>query len=86
MNDISTALAAIEAAGATGTGNLLDQYRSIRPHLAELVSALKAEGGDQARIGTVMENLLMGADSVASGSPDAAPAVSDAEGNAANAI
>jgi len=86
MNEISNALDAIEGAGATGSGNLLDQYRAVRPHLADLSAALKAEGGDHARVGAVLENLLMGADAVASGSPDAAPHISEAAGMSATNI
>jgi hypothetical protein len=70
MNEqITRALDKIEGAGSAPSGNLVDTYQSIRPHLHDLVTALNAEGGDLGRVGAVLENLLAGADSVASGAP-----------------
>lgn len=66
MEDVEKALDAIEGVGATGSGELLDMYRAVRPHLAELVAALKAQGDTPARVGAVIENILAGADSIAS--------------------
>lgn len=70
MDEIKKALDAIEGVGATGSGELLDTYRAVRPHLEQLINALQAEGGDHARVASVIENLVAGADSIAStGSP-----------------
>jgi hypothetical protein len=82
MNEqITRALDKIEGAGSAPTGDLLDTYKSIRPHLHDLVTALNAEGGDLGRVGVVLENLLAGADSLASGAPvggNTGPSTSDA--------
>lgn len=82
MNEqITQALSAIEQAGAAPSGELLDTYQGIRPHLRQLVEGLSAQGGDFARLATVLENLLAGADSVASGAPatsSTSPSTSDA--------
>ena len=66
MDDVTKALDAIEGVGATGSGNLLDMYKAVRPHLTELVNALQAQGDTQARVASVIENLVAGADSIAS--------------------
>jgi hypothetical protein len=70
MEPLTQALDAIEGTGATGSGDLLDQYRSLRPALHDLVIALRGRGGDWARVGSVLENVLAGADSLASGAVD----------------
>ena len=66
MDEVKNALDAIEGVGATGSGELLDTYRAVRPHLEALINALQAQGGEPARIAAVIENLVAGADSIAS--------------------
>ena len=67
MDQVTQALDSIESAAATGTGDLFATYNQIRPHLEQLVTALSAQGGDHARVGMVIENLMAGADSIGSG-------------------
>ncbi len=67
MDQLTQALDGIESAAASGTGDLFATYNQIRPHLEQLVTALSAQGGDQARIASVIENLMAGADSLGSG-------------------
>ena len=69
MDEVRKALDAIESMGATGSGDLLDTYKAVRPHLANLISAMQAQGGDPARVAAVLENLVAGADSLASTDP-----------------
>ena len=73
MDQVTQALDQIESAAATGTGDLLATYNQIRPHLEQLVSALSGQGGDHARVGSVIENLMAGADSLSSGAPGITP-------------
>jgi hypothetical protein len=70
MDQLSQALDAIEASGAAPSGQLIDTYLAIRPHLSQLVAALKERGGDHARVGAVIENLMAGADSLGSSIPE----------------
>lgn len=69
MSELTQALDAIEAETAGGTSDLLATYAAIRPHLEKLINALEAQGGEHARVGAVVENLVAGADSVSSGAP-----------------
>jgi len=69
MDQLTQALDGIEAAAARGTGDLLATYTQIRPHLEQIVTALASQGGDMARLGAVIENLMAGADSLGSGAP-----------------
>ena len=69
MEEVKKALDAIEGVGATGSGELLDTYKAVRPHLEALINALQAEGGEPARVAAVLENLVAGADSLASTNP-----------------
>lgn len=66
MEEVKKALDAIEGVGATGSGELLDTYLAVRPHLEALINALQAQGGEPARVAAVIENLVAGADSIAS--------------------
>ncbi|MBC8102039.1 MAG: hypothetical protein H7Z41_05565 [Cytophagales bacterium] len=63
--ELSEILDDLEMSGASATGDLFDTYQGVRPHLRDLTSALSLKGGDYQRIGTVIENLLAGADSLA---------------------
>ena len=74
MDQLTQALNDIESAAARGTGDLLATYAQIRPHLEQLVAALASQGGDMARVGAVIENLMAGADSIGSGGPVASAA------------
>ena len=66
MEEVEKALDAIEGVGATGSGELLDTYKAVRPHLEALINALQAQGDTPARVASVIENLVAGADSIAS--------------------
>ncbi len=81
MDQLTQALDGIESAAASGTGDLLATYNQIRPHLEQLVTALSAQGGDHARVGMVIENLMAGADSIGSGAPSAITGVATAQGD-----
>jgi len=69
MDQLTQALDEIESAAASGTGDLLATYAQIRPHLEQIVTTLAGQGGDMARVGLVIENLMAGADSLGSGAP-----------------
>lgn len=80
MDQLTQALDALESAAASGAGDLLATYNQIRPHLEQLVTALSAQGGDHARVGMVIENLMAGADSIGSGAPSGITGAASARG------
>ncbi len=85
MDQLTQALDSLESAAASGSGDLFATYNQIRPHLEQLVTALSAQGGDHARVGMVIENLMAGADSLGSGALGLAMGVGAANAGEAGA-
>jgi hypothetical protein len=67
-NDLTRVLDDLDRAGTAGFApeEAASTYTELRTTLHRLVVALAALDGDYARIGTVLENLLSGADQIVS--------------------
>ena len=73
MDSLAQALDALEAHGEAVIDHPMTAYMALRGDLERLVTALSQMGGDHARIGAVVEQLMMGADSISQQTPDAPP-------------